>query len=205
MQGFIFSWCFPQGVLLPLSDSDWDNDLYEYHTAVVDSLSPHPNILGFVFAFDDTITNSTSDSLTFIKARIRDIKAHIKSNNYNETPIGIVESGDDSRPSTTQFLRCGATLAFNEELVDFLLISDQFDCSEIKLEPPETILKNRTKTFQDYGIPLLSIGSRCGTSTSDFSNYSWVAPLFSPQSSPIWSGGVFDDWYMSSDGTGALL
>ncbi|KAH7323683.1 Glucanosyltransferase-domain-containing protein [Rhexocercosporidium sp. MPI-PUGE-AT-0058] len=186
---------------LTQSETYWNDDQYAYQTKLIDYLSPYSNVLGYILYTASTGLQSSERTrgLAFIKARIRDVKEYMQSSNYRQIPIGLMESSSDMLESTAQYLECGNS---TNEIGDFWVSVQNIECEDEILLPFEEAMQNRSETYDRFEVPLVLMDKTCSKARAR--NFTWVASLFGPQFSTVWSGALFDDWYSWNAGYGLV-
>jgi hypothetical protein len=89
-------------------DPAWTTDLYDRYTAVVDSLAPYNNVIGFFAGNEVTNNLSYTEASAFVKAAVRDTKAYIKSKGYHSMGVGYAADDDAFvRAQVAAYFNCG--------------------------------------------------------------------------------------------------
>lgn len=165
------------------SSPQWNLELYERYTSVVDEMQQYDNVLGF-FAGNEVITNSsTSNSAAFVKAAIRDTKKYMKSENYRAIPVGYA-SNDESvtRAMSADYFACGDS----DVRADFYGINMYEWCGSSSFKTSG--YQARTQEFSNLTIPIFF--SEYGCNEVQPRKFTDIATLFSSEMTDVWSGGI---------------
>ncbi|CAH2354888.1 pH-responsive protein 2 [[Candida] railenensis] len=178
-------------------DPEWNMELYERYTGVVDLFHNYTNILGF-FAGNEVTNNKTNtDASAFVKAAIRDTKAYIKAQGYRTIPVGY-SSNDDStiRGPLADYFACGD----DDERADFFGINMYEWCgsSSYSASGYETI----TELYSNITIPLFFSEYGCNEVTPR--TFQEVGTLYGDDMLKVWSGGIVYMYFQETNDYGLV-
>lgn len=176
---------------------EWNLELYNRYTGVVDLFQNYTNVLGF-FAGNEVTNNKTNtDASAFVKAAIRDTKAYIKAQDYRAIPVGY-SSNDDStiRGPLADYFACGD----DDERADFFGINMYEWCgsSSYSKSGYETI----TELYSNITIPLFF--SEYGCNEVQPRTFQEVGTLYGSDMLDVWSGGIVYMYFQETNDYGLV-
>lgn len=174
----------------------WDVKLYERYTKTIDSLARYPNVLGFFAGNEVTNSAATSNAAPFIKAAIRDCKAHIKAKGHRNIPVGYSSSDDETRLKIADYFVCDDPLA----RADFLGVNMYEWCADSSFE--KSGYKDRTEEYAKLAIPLFF--SEYGCNEVQPRMFTEVGALYGPQMTSVWSGGIVYMYFQEANDYGLV-
>lgn len=204
-----------RGLTISTTNPVWNDVLYDHYASVVDAMHNYSNLLGFIVGDDVVAGIRTNESGPYVKAAVRDMKAHIQQKNYRPIPVGYVGSlypVTYSWPGTEyptidtipSYLNCGN----KSDAIDFWgvhLISDpQINISSaIDFEDRS----HNASLLTHFSVPVFmasygwltdnNITAKPMASQRTFSD---ISILFGERMSSYWSGGLIYQ-YMGQYGT----
>ncbi|KAF5663179.1 putative beta (1-3) glucanosyltransferase gel3p [Fusarium heterosporum] len=130
-------------------DPKWDIELYQRYIGVVDELAQYDNVVGF-FAGNEVSNNvSNTQASAFVKAAVRDTKAHIKSKYDRWLGVGYASNDDvDIREEIADYFNCGD----DSERIDYWGYNIYSWCGKSNME--DSGYSNQAKFFKDYSVPV---------------------------------------------------
>lgn len=161
----------------------WTEELLARYTAVVDELAQYSNVVGF-FAGNEVsnLLNNTQAS-AFVKAAVRDTKAHIKQRNHREMGVGYATNDDDEiRQDMADYFSCDS----RESSIDFWGYNVYSWCGSSDYE--ESKYKDRTEEFADYPVPVFF--AEYGCNDPEPRKFEDVEALYGDEMAKVWSGGI---------------
>lgn len=164
-------------------DGMWTTDLLKRYTTVVDELAQYDNTLGF-FAGNE-VSNQPNNTLSsaFVKAAVRDTKAHIKSKGYRELGVGYATNDDaEIRDAMKDYFNCGD----KSESIDFWGYNIYSWCGKSSFK--ESGFDLRTKEFESYNVPVFFAEYGCNEVRPRL--FTEVGTLYGNQMTGVWSGGI---------------
>lgn len=162
---------------------EWNVELYERYTQVVDMFANYTNVLGFFAGNEVTNNASNTEASAFVKAAVRDTKAYIKSQDYRSIPVGYSSNDDpDTRVAIADYFACGE----GDEKADFFGINMYEWCGESTFK--ESGFADRTEDFKNLSIPIFF--SEYGCNEVKPRKFEEVGTLYSDDMTDIWSGGI---------------
>jgi 1,3-beta-glucanosyltransferase GAS1 len=176
------------GMSISRDDPQWNVELYQQYTSVVDSLQNYTNVLGF-FAGNEVsnLANNTAAS-AFVKAAVRDMKSYIKAKNYRSLPIGYAAADvSDIRIPMTEYFVCGDS----SETIDFYGLNIYEWCGSNTFQGSG--YEATTQAYSIFNIPL--IFSEYGCNTVQPRTFEETPPLYSSNMTGVWSGGVLYEYF----------
>lgn len=161
---------------------EWNLNLYNRYTSVVDMFAKYSNVLGF-FAGNEVSNNNTNTAASpFVKAAIRDMKSYIKSKGWS-FPVGYSSNDDPHiRVPLANYFSCGSL----DERADFFGINMYEWCGESTFATSG--YKDRSEDFMNLTIPIFF--SEYGCNTYRPRKFSEIATIFGPLMTNLWSGGI---------------
>ncbi len=178
-------------------DPEWNLELYDRYTSVIDELQQYDNVLGF-FAGNEVITNKTnSDSAAFVKAAIRDMKSYMSKEGYRSIPIGYAANDDaNTRVYSADYFACGDS----DVRADFYGINMYEWCGESSFS--SSGYESRTEEFSNLSIPVFF--SEYGCNTVQPRKFTEIATLFSSEMTDVWSGGIVYMYFQETNNYGLV-
>jgi hypothetical protein len=130
-------------------DPKWDIELYERYIGVVDELAQYDNVVGF-FAGNEVSNNvSNTQASAFVKAAVRDTKAHIKNKYDRWLGVGYASNDDvDIREDIADYFNCGK----DEERIDYWGYNIYSWCGKSNMK--DSGYSDQAKFFKDYSVPV---------------------------------------------------
>ncbi|KAF2431451.1 hypothetical protein EJ08DRAFT_188215 [Tothia fuscella] len=172
------------------------NDVYLQHIfATVDAFAKYDNTLLF-FSGNEVISKTETWAAPYIKAVTRDLKQYIAAKNYRAIPVGYAATDVDSRYELANYLNCGS----DDIRSDFLAFNDYSFCGKgvFKGSQWEPKVANLSK----YSIPLFL--SEYGCKEVSPRTFSEVPVLYSPDMTPVYSGGLIYEYSVEEAGFGLV-
>lgn len=165
-------------------DPSWDDTLYARYTAVVDSLAKYSNVMGFFAGNEVSNAPNNTGASAFVKAAVRDTKAHIRDRNYRQIGVGYATNDDEKiRDDLPDYFNCGSP----EDSIDFWGYNIYSWCgteSDYKTSGYE----DRTKEFADYNVPVFFAEYGCNDPKPRA--FDDVPALYDEEMTKVWSGGI---------------
>lgn len=178
------------------ANPEWNTDLYDRYTAVVDAMQKYSNVLGF-FAGNE-VSNSANNTVAsaFVKAAVRDTKAYISRMKYRSIGVGYATNDDDTRTLLAEYFNCGPA----EEAIDFWGYNIYSWCSDSSYHDSKYDL--RTEEFSTYSVPAFFAEYGCVQAPRLFTE---VDSLFGKNMTPVWSGGIVYMYFQEANGYGMFM
>ncbi|TPX48189.1 hypothetical protein SeLEV6574_g02175 [Synchytrium endobioticum] len=153
------------------------------YMATVDAFSKYKNLMAFVGGNEVINQGSNTNAAPFVKALIRDLKAHIKKTAPRPIPVGYAATDDDvTRTDVAKYFACG-----NESTTaDFLGINLYEWCGNSTYE--QSGYKDRTADFKNYPLPVFL--SEYGCNQPLPRAFTEVSAIYGPEMARVFSGGI---------------
>ncbi|KAM0809438.1 putative Glucanosyltransferase-domain-containing protein [Seiridium cardinale] len=173
-------------------EPQWNTDLYDRYTSVIDSLGKFPNTLGFFAGNEVTNNNTNTPASAFVKAAVRDSKSYIAAQNFNHwMGVGYATNDDaDTRDNLADYFNCGQ----QSDAVDFWGYNIYEWCGENTFEASG--YQERTNAFENYSVPAFFSEYGCNNPGGGASRiWQETAALYSSQMNQVWSGGIAYEYF----------
>jgi len=180
-------------------DPEWNTDLFDHYTSVVDSLASYSNVIGF-FAGNEVSNNVTNSAASaFVKAAVRDTKAYIAQKGYKNVFVGYAANDDPLiRQPLGEYFACGS----EAERADIFGYNIYSWCGESDMQ--KSGYDKRAEEFQNYPIPV--IFSEIGCNLVDGSRpFTEIEAIYSDQMTPFLSGSIVYMWFQEENDYGLVV
>jgi 1,3-beta-glucanosyltransferase GAS1 len=167
-------------------DPHWDIDLLDRYTAVVDELAKYSNVIGFFAGNEVTNEIKNTNASAFVKAAVRDTKAHIKKNHNRWLGVGYASNDDaDIRNEIAAYFNCGP----QEDAIDYWGYNIYSWCGKSSFE--RSGYKTQVEFFSNYSVPVFLAEYGCNV-PNGASERIWeeTTALYSDQMTGVFSGGI---------------
>ena len=171
------------GLSINRDEPTWTEELYARYTAVVDELAQYSNVVGFFAGNEVSNAPNNTQASAFVKAAVRDTKAHIQQRNYREMGVGYATNDDeDIRRDMADYFCCDS----RESSIDFWGYNVYSWCGSSDYE--ESGYKDRTEEFADYPVPVFF--AEYGCNDPEPRKFEDVEALYGDEMTKVWSGGI---------------
>ncbi|CAR27802.1 ZYRO0D06952p [Zygosaccharomyces rouxii] len=179
------------------TDPQWNVELYERYTGVVDAFANYTNVLGFFAGNEVTNNASNTDASAFVKAAVRDVKKYISDKDYRKIPVGYSSNDDeDTRVPMADYFACGDS----DVKADFYGINMYEWCGDSNFQTSG--YKDRTADFKNLSIPIFF--SEYGCNAVKPRKFSEVQTLYGSNMTDVWSGGIVYMYFEEDNGYGLV-
>lgn len=180
---------------------EWNLDLYDRYTSVIDSLAKYSNVIGFFAGNEVTNNASYTPASAFVKAAIRDSKAYIKKAGYT-TGVGYAADDDaTTRAHVAAYFACGDVA----DTIDFWGYNIYSWCDPSNYV--DSGYQNHTETFSTYRVPVFFAEYGCNEGTANGAagrDFSEVAALYGTDMSKVFSGGIVYEYFQETNDYGLV-
>ncbi|KAK4446849.1 protein EPD1 [Podospora aff. communis PSN243] len=181
-------------------DPLWDVDLLARYTGVVDELAKYSNVIGFFAGNEVTNNISNTDASAFVKAAVRDTKAHIKKNHQRWMGVGYASNDDaDIRSEIAAYFNCGP----QEDAIDYWGYNIYSWCGKSSFE--KSGYKTQVDFFSNYSVPVFLAEYGCNV-PNGASERIWeeTTALYSDQMTGVFSGGIVYMYFQEENDYGIV-
>ncbi|KAL8683987.1 MAG: hypothetical protein Q9224_001250 [Gallowayella concinna] len=178
----------------------WNQDIYQRYTAVVDTFSKYSNTLGFFAGNEVTNMANNTEASAFVKAAVRDVKAYIVQKKYRPLGVGYATNDDDQRTELAQYFNCGDPSAS----IDFWGYNIYSWCGDSSYRASH--YQERTQEFSDYNVPVFFAEYGCNVidGVEGPRQFEEVGTLYGSEMTKVWSGGIVYMYYQEANNFGLV-
>ena len=177
----------------------YNSDYLQNVFATIDAFADYSNVLGF-FAGNEVINSvNTTNTATYVKAVVRDMKKYIKARKYRQIPVGY--SAADivgNRQLAAEYFNCGDDA---DARIDMFGVNDYSWCGESSLVVSGYALK--MKLYEDYSVPVFLSEFGCNQVKSS-RPFTEIEAIYSTQMSSVFSGGLVYEYSNETNNYGLV-
>lgn len=172
--------------------------MHDRYAEVMDAFIKYDNVLGFFVGNEIISTEAHSQAAPFIKAAVRDMKAHRDAKNYREVPIGYSAADiAELRPMLQDYLTCGGN---SSENVDFFALNSYEWCDPSTYETSG--YENLQKQAKDFPVPIFFSETGCNVPGPRL--FDDQLAIFGPKMRNDWSGAIVYEWIQEENRYGLI-
>ncbi|KJZ77654.1 hypothetical protein HIM_02831 [Hirsutella minnesotensis 3608] len=181
-------------------DPQWNTQLFSRYQKVVDELGKYSNVIGF-FAGNEVSNNKTNTGASaFVKAAVRDTKAHIKSKSSRWMGVGYAANDDvDIRKEIADYFNCGD----QKDAIDFWGYNIYSWCGQSDMQ--KSGYAQQAKFFEGYSVPVFFAEYGCnlpkGASERIFQE---TGALYQDEMTKVFSGGIVYMYFQEANDYGLV-
>lgn len=160
----------------------WDYDLYNRYTSVIEMFSKYDNVIGFFAGNEVSNAPNVTAASAFVKAAVRDSKAFIRKQGFKNLGVGYATYDGPIRIELADYFACGS----KRDSVDFWGYNCYSWCGDSNFQSSH--YAQRTQEFQTYPVPVFF--AEYGCNAVEPRTFTEIAAMYGPQMTPVWSGGI---------------
>ncbi|EFQ30334.1 glycolipid anchored surface protein [Colletotrichum graminicola] len=165
----------------------WNTELYDRYTSVIDALAQYDNTIGFFAGNEVSNDKSNTEASVFVKAAVRDAKKHIKEKGYRWMGVGYAANDDkDIRANSARYFNCGD----QDAAIDFWGYNIYSWCGENTL---------------NYSVPVFFAEYGCNQpSGGDDRIFQETTALYEREMTDAFSGGIVYMYHQEANDFGLV-
>ncbi|KAL3234483.1 1,3-beta-glucanosyltransferase GAS5 [Nakaseomyces bracarensis] len=167
--------------------------------ATVDAFAEYDNVLGF-FAGNEVINMpNNTNTATYVKAVVRDMKKYIKARNYRQIPVGYSAADIVSnRQLAAEYFNCGND---SDARIDMFGVNDYSWCGDSSFVVSG--YKTKVDLYKDYSVPIFLSEFGCNE-VPGARPFTEIAAIYSTQMSSVFSGGLVYEYSNETNNYGLV-
>lgn len=164
----------------------------------MDTFSKYDNLLG-LFVGNEIISQAQhSGAAPYIKAAVRDTKAHLKARGYRDIPVGYSAADiAELRPMLQDYLTCGGNASEN---IDFFALNSYEWCDPATYATSGYAKLN--EQAKDFPVPIFFSETGCNQPGPRL--FDDQAAIFGPEMVSDWSGAMIYEWIEEANHYGLI-
>ncbi|KAI3536788.1 glycolipid anchored surface protein [Colletotrichum abscissum] len=181
-------------------NAQWNTELLDRYTAVIDALAKYDNTIGF-FAGNEVSNNKTNtEASAFVKAAVRDSKKHIKDKGYRWMGVGYAANDDaDIRTNSAHYFNCGD----QETAIDFWGYNIYSWCGKNTLAGAG--YTTQIDFFKNYSVPVFFAEYGCNIPDgADGRIFQETTALYEKEMTDVFSGGIVYMYHQEANDYGLV-
>lgn len=181
-------------------DPQWNTELYDRYTAVVDEMTKYSNVVGFFAGNEVSNSANNTGASAYVKAAVRDTKKYIKDHTNRWFGVGYAANDDkDIRSEIADFFSCGQS----EESIDFWGYNIYSWCGDSSMQ--KSGYDKQVEFFQDFNVPVFFAEYGCNL-PNGAKNRKWqeTTALYSDDMTKVFSGGLVYMYFQEENDYGTL-
>jgi hypothetical protein len=193
------------GTSIESNDPEWDVELYQRYTGVIDALSKYKNVIGFFAGNENVSQGNQTAAAAFVKAAVRDTKQYIQNQNYRKTlGVGYATADVPGRDQLAHYFACQPGDSGNKTAIDFWGYNVYSWCGDSDYQTSS--YGERVDFFSDYPVPVFFAEYGCiegidgGPTNRPFTE---VEVLYGNMTD-VFSGGIVYEWFMGTNNYGLV-
>lgn len=167
--------------------------------ATMDEFASYDNLLGF-FAGNEVINSeNTTDSATYVKATVRDMKKYLKARNYRQIPVGYSAADVESnRLLAAEYFNCGDD---EDARIDMFGVNDYSWCGRSSYQTSG--YKEKVTLYAGYSVPIFLSEFGCNE-VPGARPFTEIKSIYSTQMSGVFSGGLVYEYSQEANNYGLV-
>ncbi|KAK5660192.1 hypothetical protein OQA88_13662 [Cercophora sp. LCS_1] len=181
-------------------DPKWDVELLQRYTDVIDELAQYDNVIGFFAGNEVTNNNSNTDASAFVKAAVRDTKAHIKAKQSRWLGVGYAANDDpDIRDEIAHYFNCGN----QSEAIDYWGYNIYSWCGQSSMQ--KSGYDKQVEYFKNYSVPVFFAEYGCNVPNGAAERiWQETEALYSDEMTEVFSGGIVYMYFQEANDYGIV-
>jgi hypothetical protein len=174
------------GLSINRKDPRWDVELLKRYTGVVDNLSKYTNVIGFFAGNEVSNDKTNTPASAYVKAAVRDTKAHIKKNVNRWMGVGYAANDDPHiRVQIAHYFNCGP----EEDAIDYWGYNIYSWCGKSSMT--DSGYDKQVDFFSNYSVPVFFAEYGCNLPNgADGRIWEETKALYSKEMTEVISGGI---------------
>lgn len=167
--------------------------------ATIDAFADYDNVLGF-FAGNEVINNeNTTNTATYVKAVVRDMKKYLKARNYRQIPVGYSAADITSnRLLVAEYLNCGDDA---DARIDMFGVNDYSWCGYSSYSVSG--YAEKVKLYSGYSIPIFLSEFGCNE-VAGSRPFTEIEAIYSDAMTTVFSGGLVYEYSNETNNYGLV-
>ena len=167
--------------------------------ATIDAFANFDNLLGF-FAGNEVINSeNTTDTATYVKATVRDMKRYLKARNYRQIPVGYSAADIASnRLLVAEYFNCGND---SDARIDMFGVNDYSWCGHSSYTVSGYATK--VKLYKNYSIPIFLSEFGCNKVVGS-RPFTEIQAIYSDAMCTVFSGGLVYEYSNETNNYGLV-
>lgn len=167
--------------------------------ATIDAFAGYDNILGF-FAGNEVINSeNTTNTATYVKAVVRDMKKYLKARGYRQIPVGYSAADIVSnRLLVAEYLNCGDDA---DARIDMFGVNDYSWCGDSSYTVSG--YAEKVKLYSGYSIPIFLSEFGCNKVVGS-RPFTEIQAIYSDAMAKVFSGGLVYEYSNETNNYGLV-
>ena len=193
------------GTSIESNTPEWDVELYQRYTGVIDALAKYKNVIGFFAGNENVSQGNQTAAAAFVKAAVRDTKQYIQNQNYRRTlGVGYATADVPGRDELAHYFACQPGGTGNKTSIDFWGYNVYSWCGDSNYA--SSSYGERVQFFSDYPVPVFFAEYGCNENIDGGPTrrpFTEVSVLYGNMTS-VFSGGIVYEWFMGANNYGLV-